>query len=62
MKRELSPWGKLCKTQMIVLGKSLRDIADETGYTRTYISAIINGRVIVPDETVEKISKSLGIK
>lgn len=61
MARELSEWGKQCKVQMLLLGKSLSDIADDTGYSRTYISAIINGRVNVPEETIKKISVALGI-
>lgn len=61
MAKELSPWGKKCKVQMIMLDKSLEDISKDTGLSRTYISAIINGRMIVPDTTVEAISKSLKI-
>ena len=61
MKRELSKWGKKCKVQMVILGKSLSDVADSTGYSRTYISAIMNGRVVAPKETIEKISRALGV-
>lgn len=59
MKKKLSPWGQQCKLQMLVLGKSLSDISCDTKYSRNYISAIINGRIVVPDETAEAISKSL---
>ena len=34
-KRELSPWGKQCKVQMLVLGKSLADLSAETKLSRT---------------------------
>lgn len=61
MKRNISPWGKQCKIQMISLGKSLADLSRETGLSRTYISAIINGRIVVPEETKCKISKSLSV-
>ena len=61
MKRELSPWGKQCKAQMAMLGKSLSDLSRETSLSRTYISSIINGRIIVPDETVRFISDALEV-
>lgn len=61
MAKTLTPWGKLCKMQMIALGKNLEQVSKETQLSRTYISAIINGRVSVPQETVEKISKALEI-
>lgn len=61
MKKQLSPWGKQCKLQMLVLGKSLADISIATNYSKTYISAIINGRIIVPDETIKTISDALGV-
>ena len=60
-KRELSPWGKQCKVQMLVLGKSLEDLSAETKLSRTYISSIINGRMIVPEDTVRIISNALGV-
>lgn len=61
MKRQLSPWGKKCKIQMLNLNKSLADISAATNYSRTYISSIINGRVSAPDETVKAISKELEV-
>lgn len=61
MAKNLSPWGKQCKIQMIALGKNLKQISLETDLSRTYISAIINGRVSAPQDTVNKISKSLEI-
>lgn len=60
-KRELSPWGQQCKIQMLVLGKSLTLLSQETNLSRSYISAIINERVIVPDETVKVISDALEV-
>lgn len=61
MQKTISPWGKQCKMQMISLGKSLTDISRETGFSRTYISAIINGRIVAPKETKHKISESLSV-
>lgn len=59
MKRELSPWGRQCKIQMVALDKNLYDLNQETGLSRSYISAIINGRMTAPDETVQTISRAL---
>lgn len=60
-KRELSPWGKQCKVQMVVLGKSLSDLSVETKLSRTYISSIINGRMIPPEDTIKVISNALEV-
>lgn len=62
MGKNMTPWGKTCKVQMAVMGLSLKDLADSIGLTNTYVSAIINGRVVAPEETVEKINKALQIK
>ena len=61
MGRKLSPWGKQCKMQMVALNKSLTDLADETKLSRTYLSAIINGKVVVPEKTVHAISDALEV-
>jgi transcriptional regulator with XRE-family HTH domain len=61
MKRELTPWGKQCKIQMVALGKSLSDLSAETNLSRTYISAIINGRQLAPEETMNAISSALEV-
>lgn len=60
-KRKLSPWGKECKIQMLSQGKSLGDLSEETKFSRTYISSIINGRTIAPEETIMAISKALDV-
>lgn len=59
MRKNMTPWGRQCKAQMAVLGLSLKDLSEAVGLSHTYISAIINGRVIAPEETVEKINKAL---
>lgn len=61
MSKTITPWGKQCKIQMIALNKSLEDISKETGYSRTYISSIINGRMTAPADTVQKISAALRV-
>lgn len=60
--KKMSSWGKECKVQMVLLRKTLNDISKETGLSRTYISAIINGRVMAPKDTIEKISQSLEVE
>lgn len=62
MSKTITPWGKQCKVQMMLLGLSLKDLSKMVGLTYTYVSAIINGRIIAPDETVAKINKALQIK
>lgn len=61
MKRELSKWGKQCKVQMLVLEKNLNQLSKETGFSKSYLSSIINGRIIVPEETIKIISDSLDV-
>ncbi len=61
MKKQLSPWGQQCKVQMLILGKTLDDLSTAIQLSRNYISAIINGRMIVPEETIQKISKELDV-
>ncbi|EOS47308.1 hypothetical protein C809_02184 [Lachnospiraceae bacterium MD335] len=61
MKRGLSPWSKQCKVQMLVLEKSLDQLSKETGFSKSYLSSIINGRIIVPEETVKVISNALDV-
>lgn len=61
MKKKLSLWGQQCKVQMLILGKTLEDLSTATQLSRCYISAIINGRMIAPEETIQKISNELDV-
>lgn len=61
MRKALSPWGRQCKAQMVILGKSLTDLSQETKLSRTYISSIINGRMVAPDDTVKLICNALEV-
>ena len=61
MKKTLSPWGRQCKAQMVILGKTLTDLSQETQLSKTYISAIINERIVVPDKTIRIISDALEV-
>lgn len=60
-RRKLSPWCRQCKAQMILLDKTLDSLSRETSLSKSYISAIINGRVVVPDETIQLISSALKV-
>ena len=62
MSKTITPWGKQCKAQMMILGLSLKELSEIVGLSHTYVSAIINGRIIVPEETVKKISNALHVK
>lgn len=61
MKKYISPWGIQCKVQMVAQDKTLKEVAKATGYTHTYVSAIINGRIKAPENTIAKISDELGV-
>lgn len=58
--RKIPNWCKAAKIQMIRRDISIPDLANATGMTRQYASAIINGRV-VSDTAIKKISDYLGI-
>lgn len=59
MSKTITPWGKQCKAQMTLQGLTLKELSEAVGLSHTYVSAIINGRIIAPQETVEKINKVL---
>lgn len=61
MGKNITPWGIQCKMQMVATGKSLTALSQETGFSRTYISAIINGRLAAPDDTIKTISSALKV-
>jgi transcriptional regulator with XRE-family HTH domain len=46
---------------MALRGMTLKELGNVTGYSATYLSSIINGRLIVPDETIQKINTALNI-
>ena len=60
-KRTVPVWGRICKAQMAMLDKSLDDVCTESGYSRSYVSGIMNGRTYGPPEAIEKISKALSV-
>lgn len=61
MGKTITQWGKQCKAQMILQGLTLKELSKAVGLSPTYVSAIINGRMIVPQETKEKINKALQV-
>ena len=61
MSKNITPWGRQCKAQMALQGLTLKELAAAAGLSHTYVSAIINGRTVAPQETVEKINGALGL-
>lgn len=62
MSKSITPWGRQCKAQMILKNLTLEELSASAGFSKTYISAIINGRIVAPDETVQKINAALEIQ
>ena len=60
MAKTLSPWCKSAKKAMIDKDLSVQDLATQAGFTREYVSAIVNGRQYSPD-AIGKISEILEI-
>ena len=58
MGKVLPPWCKRARKALIDKDMNFGDLAATTGYTREYVSALLNGR----QEAVSKISGILGIK
>lgn len=48
MAEKLSPWCKRAKIAMIENDIAVNDLSDELEYNRSYISSVLNGRVISP--------------
>ena len=62
MSKTITPWGRQCKAQLAIKGISLTGLSDSTGLSRTYLSAIINGRITAPRETINKVNHALDIQ
>lgn len=61
MSKTITPWGKQCKVQMMLQDLTLKELSATVGLSHTYVSAIINGRTVAPQETVERINEALGL-
>ena len=61
MGKVLPPWCKRARKALIDKDMNFGDLATTTGYTRDYVSALLNGRQY-GEEAVSKISGILGIK
>lgn len=48
MAEKLSPWCKRAKIAMIKKDIAVNDLSAELEYNRSYISSVLNGRVISP--------------
>ncbi len=60
MKRKLSPWSMETKKAMVEQYMTMGDLVSEVGYSRAYVSGVVNGRINHP-EIAEAISKCLHI-
>ena len=47
---------------MCLMNMTMDDLVEKTNFSRYYLSAVINGRVTAPDETIEKINTALNIR
>lgn len=61
MGKNISPWGIQCKQKMLEKRMQLKDLSLETGLSVTYLSTIINGRVVAPPATIQRINSILEI-
>jgi len=58
--RKLSPWCKKVKCELIKRDMTIDELAMKAGFSREYVSAILNGRV-VSENGINKISDTLNI-
>lgn len=53
-------WCKDCRKELIQRDMSIGDLAKEMGFTREYMTLMLNGRTNYPD-TAKKICEHLGV-
>ena len=56
----MSPWCKKAKCELIIKEISIEELAAKVGFSREYVSAILNGRV-VSETAIDRISDELNI-
>lgn len=61
MKRPLNEWCREAKKAMIDQDISMNDLVADVGYSRAYVSGVVNGRIIHPD-IAASVSRCLSIK
>lgn len=61
MARKLRPWCKAVKIELIERDMTIADLAERIGHQRTYVSAVINGRVI-SEPVIKLICDELNLK
>lgn len=57
---KLRPWCKRVKHEMIDRDINVKELAEDIGMARAYVSSVINGRV-VSEPAIKKISSYLGV-
>ena len=60
MRRPLSDWCKEAKKAMIDQDVKMNELVDDVGYSRAYVSGVVNGRIIHPN-IAASVSKCLHI-
>ena len=60
MRTKLPTWCKVAKIKRIIDDCDIDALAEATGYTRQYTSAVLNGKAAA-DSAVNRISEVLGI-
>jgi len=54
-------WCKDCRKELIQRDMSISDLAKSLGFTRAYVTQMLNGRVNFP-ETARRICEYLGVE
>ena len=57
----ITPWGKRCRIRLMEKEMTMKDLAAQLGNSYTYLSGIINGRVMPAESTIIAINKALDI-
>ena len=60
MAKQLSPWCKMVKCELIKKDMMIADLAKRIGKSREYTSAVVNGRIYA-EPTMKQISDELNI-
>lgn len=62
MKVTLSPWCKAVKKALIDNDMGIKDLAAATGFSRAYVSSIVNNKRVGCFDAERKISEAVGVK
>ena len=54
-------WGRQCRANMMLKGMTYNDLVELTGYSRIYLSKVINGKKQISEQALRNISKALEV-